>query len=375
MPWQDNSNGSRNPWDQGGGRDNNPWRSGGGGPRGGGSGGGPNGPDFDDLIRKAQARLKRGLPGGLGGPRAFAILLGIFVIFWLLSGFYTVRPGFRGVVTTFGDYTATVGEGLNYHLPWPIQTVEKISVQQVFQTNIGSTGRSSRSSLQPDSSLMLTGDENIVDIAFTVLWRISDPRSYLFNIEAPDQTVQVAAESALRDVIGRTPLERALTTGKGEIQAETQELLQDLLDQYQAGIAVQEVQLQEVDPPSEVIDAFRAVQAAEANRVRLQNEAERYRNQVVPEARGRAQQMLQEAQAYKQQVIARAQGEAARFLSVYNEYQKAQDVTKKRLYLETMEEILQDMEKIILDDEAGQGVVPYLPLDQLSGRRRNGGDQ
>lgn len=373
MPWQDNSDRDRNPWNQGDGRGDNPWGNNGGGPRRpGGGGGGPQGPDFDAMIRRLQNRLKGGMPGGMGGVRGILILLSIFLVVWLASGFYTIRPGWRGVVTTFGDYSRTAEEGLNYHLPWPIEAVQKRSVAEVYQTNIGRTGQSSRSSGRADSSLMLTGDENIVDIAFTVLWRIGEPRDYLFNIEEPEITVQVAAESALRDVIGRTSLQNALTTGKGAIQSETQDLLQSLLDQYGAGIVIQEVQLQEVDPPSEVIDAFREVQAAEADREKVQNEAETYRNKVVPEARGEAQQKLQAAEAYKEEVIARAQGEAARFLSVYNEYRKAQDVTKKRIYLETMEDILKGMDKIILDSDAGSGVVPYLPLDQLGQRNRGG---
>ncbi|MGF1605054.1 MAG: FtsH protease activity modulator HflK [Rhodothalassiaceae bacterium] len=373
MPWHNHSDGSRNPWDQGG-RGDNPWRSGGGPRRGGPSGGGPpQGPDFDDLIRRAQERLKRGLPGGLGGGRGLLILALVFVGLWLASGFYTVRPGYQGVVTTFGDYTSTAFEGLNYHLPWPIQSVEKVSVEQIYETKVEGSGRSRRNA---DSTLMLTGDENIVDIAFTVFWKIAEPQKYLFNIEAPqEETVKVASESALRDVIGRTTLQNALTTGKGAIQAETEQLLQALLESYGAGISVEEVQLLEVDPPAQVIEAFRDVQAAEADRERIRNEAERYRNQVVPEARGQAQRMIQEAEAYKRQVVARAEGEAARFLSVFEEYRKAQDVTKKRLYLETMEEILTGMDKIILDDKAGQGVVPYLPLDQVRQPSRSGGTQ
>ena len=374
MPWQDNSGGGgRNPWGQnggGGGRGNNPWGQGGGGRGPGGPGG--QGPDLDDLIRKGQERLKRVLPGGFGGGRGVGLLLVLFLIIWAASGIYSNKPGMRGVVTTFGDFAAITGEGLNYHLPYPIQSVEQVSVEQIHETKIDGTtlGMRGRSNSELEETLMLTGDENIVDIKFSVFWRVSDPKDFLFNIERPqERTVRMAAESALRDVIGRTPIEQALTTGKGEIQGQTLELLQEVLDSYGAGILVNNVQLLEVDPPQQVIAAFRDVQAAEADRERIRNEAQAYANKVIPEARGEAEKLLEQAKAYREQVVAQADGQANRFLSVYKAYQGAETVTKRRMYLETMEEVLAGMDKIIVDGAPGgqgSGVVPYLPLDQLN---------
>ncbi|MBB4212599.1 protease FtsH subunit HflK [Rhodothalassium salexigens DSM 2132] len=384
MPWQDNSGGGgRNPWGQnggqGGGRGNNPWGQGGGGGSRGPGGPGGQGPDLDDLIRKGQERLKRMLPGGMGGARGILLLLVLFLIVWGASGIYSNKPGMRGVVTTFGQFTAITGEGLNYHLPFPIQSVEQVSVEKIHETKIDGSmlGRRGRTGSGLEETLMLTGDENIVDIQFTVFWRVSDPQRFLFNIERPQEmTVRMAAESALRDVIGRTPIEQALTTGKGVIQGETLELLQQTLDRYEAGVLVNEVQLLEVDPPQQVIAAFRDVQAAEADRERIRNEAQAYANKVIPEARGQAERMLQEAQAYREQVVARAEGQASRFLSIYDSYQGAESVTKRRMYLETMEEVLSGMDKIIVGTGTGTdgGVVPYLPLDQLNkGRAQAGG--
>jgi len=296
------------------------------------------------------------------------------VVLWVASGIYTVNPDEVGVVLRFGAYNRTTEPGLNYHLPSPIEWVLKPSVTRVNRTEIGyrnAEGPAIRGATRqvPEEALMLTGDENIVDINFTVFWVIKDAKAYLFNIRAPDATVKSAAESAMREVIGETPIAQALAEGRGKIETDTHGLLQGILDAYRAGIEVTQLQLLKVDPPGPVIDAFRDVQRALADRERLRNEAEAYRNDVVPKARGAAAAVKQEAEAYRQEIIARAQGDADRFISVYRAFNAAQDVTLQRLYLETMEEVLKNSNKVIIDKSAqGQsGVLPYLPLPALTG--------
>ncbi len=363
---------------QGGG----PW---GGGPRGGGPwGGGPrntggSGPrrspspaDFEEWLRRGQDRVRQVLPGGFGTGAGIAVVLAAIVVIWLASGFYRVLPDEVGIVLRFGAYNRTTQPGLNYHLPAPIETVLTPKVTRVNRTEIGyrtaegTAGRSVAVRQLPEEALMLTGDENIVDINFAVFWVIKDAKAYLFNIRDPEMTVKSAAESAMREVIGETPIAAALAEGRGKIELETQKLLQQLLNDYGAGIEITEVQLQRVDPPDPVIDAFRDVQRALADRARLRNEAEAYANDIIPRARGDAVRITQEAQAYRQQVIARAQGDAARFDEVYKAFSAAEDVTQKRLYLETMEDILKNANKVIIDRGAnGSGVLPYLPLPGL----------
>jgi membrane protease subunit HflK len=274
----------------------------------------------------------------------------------------------------------TVQPGLNYHLPYPIETVLLPKALRVSTINIGMTliedparrGRTMRD--VPEESLMLTGDENIVDVDFTVLWRIKPDGvgNYLFNIQNPEGTVKAVAESAMREVVGRANIQPILTGARTTTEAGVQDLMQKTLDNYGSGILVQQVQMQKVDPPSQVIDAFRDVQAARADLERLQNEAQTYSNRVVPDARGRAAQILQVAEGYQQQAIAEAKGQSARFLKVYEEYEKAKDVTRQRIYLETMERILGSAEKLIYDgggSSSGQSIVPYLPLSELTPRR------
>jgi membrane protease subunit HflK len=368
---------------QGGG--GGPWGSGprGGGPWGGNRGGGgpgprgrgPQPPDFEELLRRGQDRFRRVLPGGFGTGTGLAIVvLGILVI-WLASGFYRVLPDEVGVVLRFGAYNRTTQPGLNYHLPTPIEKALTPSVTRVNRTEIGyrsaegTTARGVGSRQVPEEALMLTGDENIVDINFTVFWVIKNAQAYLFNIRDPDATVKSAAESAMREVVGETPIAQALSEGRGKIETDTQHLLQGILDAYGAGIELTQLQLLRVDPPAPVIDAFRDVQRALADRERLRNEAESYRNDIVPRARGDAVRIKQEAEAYRQEIIARAQGDADRFLSVYNAFKVSQDVTQQRLYLETMEEILKNSNKVIIDKSAQgeSGVLPYLPLPALGG--------
>src|SRR5437762_8212171 len=263
--------------------------------------------------------------------------------------------------------------GLNYHWPTPIESVQRPSVTRINRTEIGfrsgESGAARASRQMPEEALMLTGDENIVDINFSVFWFIKDAQSYLFDIRHPEGTVKAAAESAMREIVGETPIVQALAEGRGKIESETQQLLQRILDSYKAGISVTQIQLAKVDPPAPVIDAFRDVQRALADRERLRNEAESYRNDIIPRARGDAVRIKQEADAYRQEITARSQGDADRFLSVYNAFKAAQDVTLQRLYLETMEEILKNSNKVIIDKAAqgGNGVMPYLPLPSLPG--------
>jgi membrane protease subunit HflK len=367
MPWSNQGGG----WQGGGGQ--GPW-----GGRPGGGGGQP--PDLEELLRRSQERVKSLFPGGGGGGgrsgRAIALVALALVGLWLASGLYRVMPEEQGVVLRFGKLSHVTGPGLNYHLPWPIETVLTPQVTRVNRIEIGFRSAAQTSRTQglrevPDEALMLTGDENIVDINYVVLWRIRDAAAYLFNIREPDETVKAAAESVMREIIGQTPIVQATTEGRRAIEGRAREMLQALMDEYGAGIQIDEVQLQKADPPAEVIDAFRDVQRAQADRERLQNEAEAYANDVIPRARGEAERLLQESEAYKQEVVAGATGEAERFKSVLAEYQNAEDVTRERLYLETMEHVLQGSNKVVLDEDGtGTGVVPYLPLPDLERRMR-----
>jgi modulator of FtsH protease HflK len=367
------------PWkNQGGG----PWGSGPKGPWGSGpQSAGPRPPDLEDLLRRGQDRLQQMLPGGYFSGMGIAIILLIAVIIWLFSGVFRVQSEELGVVLRFGKHVRTVQPGLNYHWPYPIETVQLPKALRVSTINIGMSlvsdpaRRGATMRDVPEESLMLTGDENIVDVDFTVLWRIKPDGvgDYLFNIQNPEGTVKAVAESAMREVVGRANIQPILTGARTTTEAGVQDLMQKTLDSYGSGILVAQVQMQKVDPPAQVIDAFRDVQAARADLERLQNEAQTYANRVIPDARGRAAQILQVAEGYQQQAIAEAKGQSARFLKVYDEYKKAPDVTRQRIYLETMERILGSSEKLIYDgggSSGGQSVVPYLPLSELTPRRQ-----
>ena len=368
MPWKNQSGG--------------PWGSGPKGPWGSGPQPvGPRPPDLEDLLRRGQDRLQQFLPGGFfSGFGIGLIILGIVVI-WLFSGVFRVQSEELGIVMRFGKYVRDAQPGLNYHLPYPIETVLLPKALRVNTTSIGMTliddptrrGRTKRD--VPEESLMLTGDENIVDVEFTVLWRIkpSGAADYLFNIQNPEGTVKAVAESAMREVIGRSNIQPILTAARTATETAVQELMQKTLDRYGSGILVQQVQMERVNPPAQVIEAFNDVQNAKIDFERLQNEAQTYANRVVPDARGRAAQITQSAQGYKQQTVAEAKGQSARFLKVYEEYAKAKDVTRERIYLETMEHILGGSEKLVFDGNATgkQGVVPYLPLSELTPKRQS----
>ena len=368
-----------------------PWKNQGGGPWGSGPKGpwgsgpqpvGPRPPDLEDLLRRGQERLEKWLPGGYFSGMGLAVLVAAAVVVWGLTGFYRVQSEEKGIVQRFGKYVSDAEPGLRYHLPWPIETVQlpkalRVSTITIGMTLIDDASRRNRTMRDvPEESLMLTGDENIVDVDFTVLWRIKPNGSadFLFNIQNPEGTVKAVAESAMREVIGRSNSGPILTGARTATEIAVQELMQKTLDNYGSGIQIQQVQMQKVSPPAQVIEAFNDVQNAKIDNERLQNEAQTYANRVVPDARGRAAQILQAAEGYKQQAVAEARGQSARFLKVYDEYAKAKDVTRERIYLETMEKILGSSEKLIYDGggASGQqgGVVPYLPLSELSPRRQ-----
>lgn len=337
-------------------------------------------PEIEELMRRGQDRLRvlmggrRGSGnGGPGGPRGsgmppipfnrstlgLALLIGLG--FWAYLSFYRVQTNERSVEFLFGRAISVGTEGLNF-APWPVVTAEILPVTDERVTEIGS-GRGG----EMDSGLMLTRDQNIVNMQYQIVWNISDPEQFLFNLADPDDTIRAVSESAMRDIIARTAMAPILNRDRGAIGQELHESVQRVLDQYQSGINVVRVNLARADPPGEVIDSFREVQAAQQERDRLQNEADAYANRVLAGARGEAAQLVEQAEAYRAQAVNTAEGEAARFNSVYDEYVKAPDVTRRRMYMETMEKVLGSVDKVILENE-NSGVVPYLPLDQLRNR-------
>ena len=381
MPYSNNGG----PWGGGGndkkGGGRGPWGSGsGGGDRGGrgGPGGQPPVPDIDEIVRKGQEQLKilmgggrsggnrgRGTGGGSGflGRRGIVVIALVLVGVWMLMSFYTVRPEEQSVELTFGECRGDcIGQpGLNF-APWPIVTHEIVSVTKENTEDIGSGTIRGAS-----AGLMLTGDENIVDITFQVVWNVRNPTEFLFNLSNPTSTIQAVAESAMREVVSRSQLSPILSRDRGVISQEVKDLIQQTLDEYGSGVNIVRVNFDKADPPQEVIDAFREVQAARQERSTLQNRADAYANQTLAAARGDAAQRLQEAEGYRAKVVNAAQGEASRFNAIEAEYVKAPEITRKRLYLETMENVLGGVRMFVLDTPGGsaQGLVPYLPLDQL----------
>ena len=357
------------------GRGGSPWGTPPGG--GNGSGKGPTPPDIDAIIRDIQSKIKRFLPGGSSsGGKPIGLILIIIAFVWLASGLYRVGPDEQGVVLRFGKFVKTTQPGLHYHIPLPVETVQTPKVTKVNRIDIGFRSERDSGFSQgggvadvPQESLMLTGDENIVNIDFSVFWVIKDAGKFLFEIQDPEGTVKAAAETAMREVIAKSKIQPVLTEGRAQIEIETQEIIQSILDEYNSGIQITQVQTQKADPPDQVIDAFRDVQAARADMERSKNEAEAYANDVIPRARGEAARIMQAAEAYKQKVVAAAEGEASRFVSIYNEYAKAKEVTQERMYLETMEKVLADIDKVIIEKNAGSGVIPYLPLPELGKKK------
>ncbi|MGE0754974.1 MAG: FtsH protease activity modulator HflK [Alphaproteobacteria bacterium] len=363
--WQ----GGSGPWGKPPG--NGPQPQGGGDPH-------PQGPDFDEWMRKSQEKIHQMFPGGGDNKKGFVLLLSILLLLWLSTGVYFVQADEQGVVLRFGEYHRTTGAGVNYHLPYPVEkaftpkvtTVNRIEVG--FRSGYSASSKSNQAAV-PEESLMLSGDENIVDVNFEVQWKISNAPDYLFNVRNAEGTVKSVSESAMREVIGRTEIASVLAEGRlgseqASIEIAAKKLTQGTLDEYTTGVEIISVNLTKVEPPTEVIDAFRDVQSAKIDLETARNRAEAYRNDILPRARGAAEKMVLDAEAYKEEVIARAKGEASRFSSVYEEYRQAKDVTKKRMYLETMEQILQDMNKVIIDGKGSQGVLPYLPLPEIKNK-------
>lgn len=354
-------------------RGSSPWGNPPGNNNGNGTGGRTSTTDLDEIIRRLQEKIKKFLPGGnASGNKPIGLVLLILFFIWLASGLYRVLPDEQGIVLRFGKYVKTTQPGLNYHLPIPIETVQTPKVTKVNRIDIGfraekDSGFATGGGVAdiPQESLMLTGDENIVNVDFSVFWVIKDARKFLFEIQDPEETIKAAAETAMREIIARSRIQPVLTEGRGAIEIETQNIMQTILDAYNSGVQVTQVQTQKADPPDQVIDAFRDVQAARADMERAKNEAEAYANDVIPRARGEAAKIMQAAEAYKQKVVAASEGEASRFLSIYKEYAKAKEVTQERMYLETMEKVLADIDKVIIEKNAGSGVVPYLPLPEL----------
>ena len=318
-------------------------------------------PELDQLLaRLGQWRTR--LPG-------WWMIIFVILAIWAASGIYIVNPDQIGVVQRFGAYRYTTNPGPHWRLPWPIESVTKPRVTKVERLEIGfrtyaGGGAPGQFRSEPAEALMLTGDENIVKLEFIVQYRIKDPMDYLFRVRDQVATIKQAAEAAMREVIGKRKIDEALTEGKAQIQSDTQVLLQEILDKYQAGVKIVAVQLQDVHPPDEVLQAFRDVASAKEDKSRLMNEAEGYRNDVVPKARGEAAKLVKEAEAYKEVRIDRSEGDAQRFQKLLAEYQRAPEVTRKRLYLEAMEELLPNLEKFILEKESGRSIVPYLPLER-----------
>jgi membrane protease subunit HflK len=363
-----------------------PRRPGGGGPFGGGGGpfgsGGP--PDLDRLIAQAQAFIRNLMGGGgsgfgrsarLGGTfgngRGLMLLAAGVVALWVFSGFYRVQPDEQGVVLRFGAYSYWTPPGLHWHVPWPVEAVELPTVTRINRTEIGyrsgaggnvENGRDAGGRDVLAESLMLTGDENIIDIDVAVFWRINNAPDFLFNTANPETLVRGVAESSMREVIGRTPIQPALGPLRGQIESDVLKQTQEILDRYKAGVEITQVQLQKVDPPAAVIESFRDVQRANTDAERIRNEAESYRNDIVPRARGDAARIVAEGQGAKAASVAQANGQAQRFDSVLKAYQAAKDVTLRRLYLDTMQDVLAHGQPIIVDDKL-KGLVPYLPLN------------
>lgn len=366
MPWQ-NQSGGGGPWGGGGG-------GGGQGPWGGRGGGSTPPPDLEEMLRRSQDKLKRMFPGGGSFGKLLPAIVLILIVLWGVTGFYRVQPDEQGVPLVFGKWDGlTTAEGLHWNWPRPVGQVFTPKVTTSNQVNIGVAAASRRGASardRADESMMLTSDQNIVDLQFTVFWKIKNAGDFLFNIRNPEATVTVAAESVMREVVGQTPFNDVVTVGREAVEQRSQELLQKILDQYQSGILIEGIKLQNSAPPSEVIDAFLDVQRARQDKDRLQNEAEAYANSIVPEARGRSEQMVRAGEAYKERLLKEAEGEAARFDSVYQAYKTAPEVTRRRMYLETIGEVLGSAQKVIIDQQGGArgGVVPYLPLPEIQKR-------
>ncbi len=372
--------GKKNPWGNNDSQDGrkNPW--GGSSGNGGNNGGGHDPKDFDDLIKNAQDGLRDILPGNMNGGLAVALLFLVILLLWLASGFHIINPGEHGVIQRFGAWSRTqTEEGLGYHFPAPIEEITKVNVNEQRSMNIGFTDsiptRSGTSSTTkrdiPEESQMLTSDRNIVDLHMAIQWDIKSAEDYQFEIQDQENTIKKVAESAIREVIGQTEMFPIITTGRVEIANKVKIIIQENLDEYKSGVNIKQVLIQQAEVHPEVQNAFQDVQSAKQDAENTENEAQVHRERILPEARGQAIKLVQQAQGYKQSKIAQATGDAERFKSIYNAYLTGKDVTKERIYIETMEDVLGNAEKIILDNSGGnQGVVPYLPLNELGSKKK-----
>lgn len=373
MPWNTGSGNGGGPWgggnQPGGQPPNSPW---GNGPRKRGPG--QQSPDLEDLLRKGGDRMKGWFPRGPQGPKAILVGVALLVAAWASSGFYKVQPDEQGVELMFGKFVKSTEPGLHYWFPGPIGEVVTVSVTQIRQINIGvqtaedNARRYGQVRREADDRQVLTSDQNVVDADYSVFWRIAKAEDFLFNIRNPEDTIRRAAESAMREVAGRSSLDQLMTDSKEALQAEMLIQLQALLDYYGAGVTITGVKLLAVDPPKQVIEAFHDVNNARQDLDRQRNEANAYRNDILPRAKGEAEKMIQDAMAYKERQVKDAQGEADRFNSVYDSYKSAADVTRQRLYIEAMQEVIGRANKVVIDNEGGSGVVPYLPLPEVQKR-------
>jgi membrane protease subunit HflK len=364
-------------------RGGGPWGGGGGGGQGPWGGGGGSGrqkpPDIEEMLRRSQDRFKRFIPSGGGGAKRITMIVLAAIVLWLATGFYTVQPDEQGVALVFGKLYKKTGPGLNYNLPSPIGTVHRPKVTIVNQVQVGFRTASARSGgatrAVPEESLMLTGDENIIDVRSVTFWVIKDAEKFLFNVRNPELTVKAASESAMREILGKNQFEFIRTRGRDRMSAEAITLTQTILDDYQSGIEITDVVVQDINPPASVLDSFRDVQAARADMERAINEATAYLNETVQRAQGEAAKITNGAEAFRAEKIAIADGESQRFISVLKQYRNDKIVTKRRMYLETMKEVMSGMDKVLIDNsKGGSGVVPYLPLPELQNRARTGGN-
>jgi len=356
MPWKENNNGD-GPWGEPNGRGDKPSKK-------------KQSINFDTYFANLKDQIKKIFPGGGSNKRNVLFACLIFFILWLLTGFYKVNANEQGVVLRFGEWVRTTSPGLHYHLPYPIEIAKTPKVTKVNKTEIGFRVIGTSQRMLLEESLMLTGDENIVDINFSVFWIIDDAGKFLFKLRNPEKSVKSVSESVMREVIGVTPIVDALAAGRQEIEILSLSKIQNVLDSYESGVKITQLQLQKVDPPDQVIDSFRDVQRARADKEKVINEAIAYKNDLIPRARGEAEQILQEAEAYKREIVARSEGDADRFNSVLKAYKNNEEVTRNRIYLETLEKIFQNATKVIIDTKQGSGVLPYLPLPEIQKRNK-----
>jgi len=358
MPWKENNNG-KDPWGDSNQRPSNNSKK--------------KNYNFsiDNLLNNFFSKIKKiFFNGGPGNKKSIISAVLILLIIWIISGFYKVNANEQGVILRFGEWVRTTQPGLHYHLPYPIETAKTPKVTKINKTEIGFVTFRDSKRLLLEESLMLTGDENIVDINFSVFWLIKDAGKFLFNVRNPERSVKAVSESVMREVIANSLISSALAEGRKDIETKSIKAIQLVLDKYGSGVEITQLQLQKVDPPDQVIDSFRDVQRARADKEKAINEAIAYRNDIIPKARGNAAKIVQESEAYKKEVIARSEGDANRFNSILKSYKTNEDVTKNRIYLETLEEVFQNANKVIIDTKQGSGVIPYLPLPEIKKRKK-----